>query len=224
MFVQMISSESQIILLPNLVWQCSIKSQNVMRKTNSFCYLQGQGHSEGWYDQNMTLSTIVFELLIPWQPDLVWWYIIMSQSVMWKKNGLLHSRSRSQWRFKMLMFVQMISSSSKPRNILFPNLVLWCIIMCQLWCKKIDVLFSRSRSLQVLIWPKYDNFYCIFWTADPFCTKRGLIIYYHKPECFMEKLDCCAQGQGHSKISKCQGLFVHMISSESLNLVLQNLV
>ena len=44
-----------------------------------------------------------------------------------EKNGLLHSRSRSQWRVKMLMFVQMISS--KPPNILFPNLVLWYIIM-----------------------------------------------------------------------------------------------
>ena len=29
--------------------------------------------------------------------------------------------------------------------------------------------------------------------------KRGLIVHYHKPECFMEKLDCCVQGQGHSK-------------------------
>ena len=35
------------------------------------CYLQGQGHSEGSYDQNTTLSTIFSELLIPWQPNLV---------------------------------------------------------------------------------------------------------------------------------------------------------
>ena len=39
-----------------------------------------------------------------------------------KRIGLLHSRSRSQRRIRMLMFVQMISS--KPPNILFPNLVL----------------------------------------------------------------------------------------------------
>ena len=44
-----------------------------------------------------------------------------------KKNGLLHSGSRSQWRVKMLMFVHIISS--KPPNILFANLVLWYIIM-----------------------------------------------------------------------------------------------
>ena len=35
------------------------------------CYLQGEGHSKGPYDQNMTLSTILSELLIPWKPNLV---------------------------------------------------------------------------------------------------------------------------------------------------------
>ena len=44
-----------------------------------------------------------------------------------EKIGLLHSGSMSQQRVKMLMFARMISS--KPPNILFPNLVLWCIIM-----------------------------------------------------------------------------------------------
>ena len=65
-----------------------------------------------------TLS-IFFELLIPWQPNLVWWYIIRSQNVLWKKVGLLRSGSRSQGRVKMLMFVQMISS--KPPSMLFPT-------------------------------------------------------------------------------------------------------
>ena len=64
-----------------------------------------------------------------------------------KRVGLLQSGLRSQWRVKMLMFDQMVSS--EPPSILFPNLVLWCIIM------------------QELIWSKYENVYCIFWTADP---------------------------------------------------------
>ena len=46
------------------------------------------------------------------------------------------------------------------------------------------MLFSSSRSLQELISSKYDNSYCIFWTADPFVTKLGLIVHYHKPECW----------------------------------------
>ena len=104
----------------------------------------------------------------------------------------------------MLMFVQMVAFKSP--SILFANLVLWCIIM------------------QELIWSKYDNVYCIFWTADPFATKLGLIVHYHKPECFMKKLDCCGQGQSHSKISQCQWMFVQIISSESLNVLLPNLV
>ena len=40
----------------------------------------------------------------------------------------------------------------------------------------------------------------------------------------MEKLGCWVQGQGHSKISKCQWMFVQMISSESLNLLPPNMV
>ena len=31
------------------------------------CCLQGEGDSKGSFDQNMTLSTISYELLIPWQ-------------------------------------------------------------------------------------------------------------------------------------------------------------
>ena len=61
-------------------------------------------------------------------------------------------------------------------------------------CKKIDLLFSRSWSLQELIWSKYDNFYCIFCTADPFATKRGLIVHYHKPECPMKKIGLLHSG------------------------------
>ena len=91
-------------------------------------------------------------------------------------------------------------------------------------CKKIDLLFSRSRSQQGLLWSKYDSFYCIFWIADPFATKLGLAVHYYKPECLMKKLDCCVQGQGHGKISKCQWLFIQMLSSEMLNLILPNLV
>ena len=90
--------------------------------------------------------------------------------------------------------------------------------------KKIDLLFSRLRSLQELVWSKYDKFYYIFWTDDFFSTKLGLIKHYHKPECYMEKLNCCVQGQGHSNTSKCQWMFVQMIFSVSLNLLLRNLV
>ena len=60
-----------------------------------------------------------------------------------KKNGLLHSRSRSQWRAKMSVFVQVISS--KPPNILLPNLVLWCIIMSQSVMQKRSVRYFQGQ-------------------------------------------------------------------------------
>ena len=73
-------------------------------------------------------------------------------------------------------------------------------------CKMIDLLFSRSRSQQELILSHFDSFFHIFRTDDPFANKIGLIVHHHKLECLMEKLDCCDQGQDHSKISKCQGM------------------
>ena len=120
-----------------------------------------------------------------------------------EKIGLLHPRSRSKQRVKMWMFVQMISS--KPPNILFPDLVLHHY-ESECHAKRYGLLFSRSVSLQELIWSKCDNFLGIFWTANPFAYKVGLIVYYHKPEFFIEKLDCFVQGQGHSKIWRCQWL------------------
>ena len=48
------------------------------------CCLQGQGHNKGSFDQNVTLSTMSSELLILQQPNLVWWYMIISQNVLWK--------------------------------------------------------------------------------------------------------------------------------------------
>ena len=38
-------------------------------------------------------------------------------------------------------------------------------------------------------------------------------------ECSVQKLDYCIQGQGHSDGSKCQWLFVQMISSEPQNII-----
>ena len=86
---------------------------------------------------------------------------------------------------------------------LLPKLVRWCIIMsCH--AKRQDCYFQGQghSSEQSLIWSKYDSFYYIFWTADRFATKVCMIVHYYKPECLMEKVDCCVQGQGHSKIFK----------------------
>ena len=75
-----------------------------------------------------------------------------------------------------------------------------------------------ARARMIKIWQ------CLLYQLNrwSFCHKLGLMVHYHKPECLMEKGDCC--GQGHSNILKCQWMFVQVIFSESLNLLLPNLV
>ena len=77
-----------------------------------------------------------------------------------------------------------------------------------------------ARARIIKIW----QFLLYLLNCWSFSTKHGLMVHYHKPECLMKKLDCCVQGQGHGKISKCQLLFIQMLSSEMLNLILANLV
>ena len=41
----------------------------------------------------------------------------------------------------------------------------------------------------------------ISWTAQPFLTKLGMVVYYHEIECHVENLVGCLQGQGCSESS-----------------------
>ena len=102
------------------------------------------------------------------------------------------------FRVKMLIFAHMISSNHQTFcfQIWYCGASLWVEVSC----KKFDMLFSRSRSQQELIWSKNDNFYCIFWTVDSSGSKPSLMIHYEKARV------SCFQGQGHSKGSECQCL------------------
>ena len=59
-FVQTISPEPLNHFKPNLVLWCTIMSQIVRKKEKKkkVPYCQCQGHNEGLYNQNMTISTI----------------------------------------------------------------------------------------------------------------------------------------------------------------------
>ena len=123
-----------------------------------------------------------------------------------KKKGLLHSGSRSQRRFRLLVNV-------------CPDDIFWITVhfvtkfgMVMLQYEPechaeilllLVLLSSRSMSQWRLIWLKYNSFYFIFWTVDSLATKRGLMIHHHKPECHVKKLVYCIQGEGHGKGSKC---------------------
>ena len=90
--------------------------------------LQGQSRSKDLCNRNMTVSTKSSEQLTLLQSKLVRWYILIYQSVGWKKIGLLCSRSRSPQKFRMLVNVCLMIPS-KPQNILLWNLVLLCSII-----------------------------------------------------------------------------------------------
>ena len=133
-------------------------SMSIMQK-KIVCYLEGQGHNEGLYDQTRTLSTIAFELQFLWQPDLVWWYIIISQSVFWKKQ------TNPNWidalKIMVTAKVQNVNewlSRSYPAKLLLSNLVLWCSIISQSILQKKRKKFAifkvkvTARARVIKIW------------------------------------------------------------------------
>ena len=192
MFVQVISSKPQNILLPNLVWWCSITSQSVMCKKK----------------KNPKKNPKNYLLFSRSKTNLVWWYIVISQSVEWK-YWIIAFKVKVTVKGQMSVFIQIISS--KLSNVLqtwYCDASSWAGVSC----KKIDLLFSRSRSQQGLICSEYDSFYYIFRIADPFGAKLFLIVHYRKPECLVKELDCCVldyciQRQSRSKRSECHCLF-----------------
>ena len=214
MFIWMIFLESLNILLPNLVWWCSIMSQSVMQ--NFFCVcavfkvrVTVRAHvikKDSFYYIFWTVDSLAAKL------SLMIHHHKLECPV--KKIGWLHSGSRSQRRGKMLMFVQMVSS--EPPNILCPNLVLRCIILSQNVLQKDWFASFKVKVTARAHMIKSDNSYCIFWTADPFAVKLRLIVHYHKPECFIEKLDYCVQCQGHSEGLYNQSMTISVVSTKQL--------
>ena len=169
----------------------------------------------------------------------------MSQSVMWKKNCLLSSRSRSQQELIWLKY-DSFTVSSKLLISWQSNLIWWYIIISQCLVKKGDNCIQdqghnegskchclsrwyllNSQTLQYQTWycdaSSCAEVHAIDWFALSMVkvTARAHVIklwefllyllnhllhylvHYHEPDCLMEKLDCSVEGQGHSKISEC---------------------
>ena len=158
-----------------IVMQCH-KPKLSYRLFFFFYSLQGQGHSKGSCDQNMTFYYI-FRTADSLAIKLGLMTYHHKPECLVKEVGTLHSRSRSQQSVKISMFVQMVSS--KPQNILLPNLVWWCIIvrlsvMQKDWFAIFKVKVS-ARAHMIKIW----QFLLSFWTADSFAARLALIAHYH---------------------------------------------
>ena len=102
----------------------------------------------GWLGSTHQL-THSSKLLVHFQANFIWWYIIISWSVLWK-IGWLCSRSKSQQRFEM-------STNVSPDDITWTIQPFVTMVICYggvLWvivsCRKFGLLPSRSRSQQGL--------------------------------------------------------------------------
>ena len=142
MFVLTISSEPQNILLPNLVWLCSIISQNVLQK-NWFTVFNVKVTARAYI---IKILLFLLYLLNCWSVcNQTWFDSTLSEGrVFYGEIGLLCSRSRSQQTFKMSVNV-------------CPN--------------------------------------DIFWIAEPFTTKLGMVMHHYEPDCLSKRLVCCLQNQ-----------------------------
>ena len=126
-------------------------------------YLQGQGHSVGLYNQNMTVSTISFISSKPvslLQPNSIW---VSSENA-----GLLCSRSMSQPRLKVSVNVSLddILCIAEP-FVTKPSMVKHHYKPERHMRKMGFYLQSQGHSNWISVHAiKYDHFYYMFWTAD----------------------------------------------------------
>ena len=168
----------------------TVKVQNVSEYLSGWYLLNGRTFwYQTWYGDAASWARgscgFIFLSLLPsrsrsqWRPILSRYdsfcYIFWTVDSLATKLGLMIHHHRPECVMKkedyciqgqghsevgMSVFVQIISS--KPPNVLFSTLGLWCTTMSQSVMQKIVLLFSRSGSQQGLIWSKHDNFYCIF--------------------------------------------------------------
>ena len=139
-----------------------------------------------------------------------------------RRIWLLHSRSRSQQRFK-------VSVSICPDNIFWTteHLVTRLGMMmqhCEPEChaKEICLPSLRSRSQWGLIGSNYF-FHYIFWTADSSAAELGLMIHHHQPECLVKKKELLyLRSRSQRRVE--MFMFVQVISSKVPNILLLNLV
>ena len=93
------------------------------------------------------------------QPNLVWWYINMSQSVLWKKwiTAFKIKVTEKVQNFNECLSAYFLSCQTFCYQTWYGDASSWASVPC----KKIGLLFSRSRSQQWIIWSKYDSLYYI---------------------------------------------------------------
>ena len=164
-----------------------------------FHCVQCQGHSEGSYYQNMTISVVSSKLLVCLQP-----YLIYSTGVFCRKIESLCSRSRSQWMFKMSVnvcsvdifwitehFVTKLGTVMQHHE---PECRAEFVVVVAVFNVKVT-----ARAHMIKIWSS-----TIFLELlNPWLPNLVWWYIIISQSVLLKRKDCCIQGQGHSEGSKC---------------------
>ena len=144
-------------------------------------FVQCQGHSEGLYNQNMTISTISSKLLVCFATKL--------GLIVQHHNKLECPVKKWDYCVKVTAKVQNVSECLSGWYFLIRRTLCyqfwygdpasWARVMLFFF---FFLLSSRSRSQWGFIWSKYDSFYYIFWTVDSLATKVGMVMQHHEPD------------------------------------------
>ena len=68
--------------------------------------------------------------------------------------------------------------------------------------KLVCCLQGQYDSKGLNLFGKWQFLLFIFWTADHFAVKLGLVVHSHVMECHVKKMDQCVQGKGQRETSK----------------------
>ena len=201
-------AECLFAIFCNQTWCCGAPPWAGMSCKKVGFYLQGQGHSVGLYNQNMTISTISF---------------ISRESFATKLNlSVDHHKQRSvQWKCWIVVFK--VSVTAKVKSFSYDSLDILCIaepfvnkprdiiitqsVIYEKWVSifKVKVTVTEIRFIQS------NMTISMFWTADFFMDNQlSLTVHVHKLECLVKRLLCCIQS--HSEGSELQWMFARTIS------------
>ena len=120
-------------------------------------------------------------------------YLVNCWSLYNRLSSVIHHYKPKCLVKKFDCFIQGISS--EPQNLLWPNLVWWCVIMIQCIMQK-----DWCINFKVKVQSNYDSLYCVFWTAHLYAIRLTLMVWHYKLEYLVRKLYCFVQGQGHNDV------------------------
>ena len=173
------------------------------------CYLQGEGHSEGLHVQNMTIRLYLLTndsfaterslLVAPRKPQ--------------RPMKILDCCGEGQGHSEHLKFLIIFLSGRyllnlitfRNRSVVWRYIIVSRSIMRQDWFAFVKVKVTRRTHI-FMTWS--------FLSSELLVPMQpGLIKRHHKPELFVERLDCCIHILGHRDSSKPYLLFVCFILS-----------